>query len=192
MTAPPQDVEISGPQLAPRQLRPLLEETLGQQLPSVGRGGDAPPVGVVTPQRSLGGKNEVVDIRPKRILREERDLASPQHDRALRTDRAARDVCGLAQIRRAGLGVQMRPQRLDDLVPREHPVVGKREHLYELSCTRRLPGRSADQAITDRDFKATEQPDTDRRIGQAFLHRLTTSSIVTSIVLRHAGRAPKR
>ena len=62
----------------------------------------------------------------------------------------------LAQVGATGLGIQVGPEGLDDLVPGELMGLGEGQQLHELGGPAGGPGPSVDAAVIDADVKAAE------------------------------------
>jgi hypothetical protein len=80
-------------------------------------------------------------------------------------------VGGLAQVRRAGFGVQVGPQRLDHLVACQAMPVRQGEQLHELGGAPPRPPMRRDLVAADGDPEPAEQVDADAAPPRFRSHR---------------------
>ena len=84
-------------------------------------------------------------------------------------------VCSLAQVGGTGLGVEVGPEGLDDLVPGELMVLGQRQQLHQLTGSTGGPRVRVDPAVIDADVKAAEQSDVHRWPPRSLCHASSLS-----------------
>ena len=106
---------------------PLLVERAREQDAGTAGGRFGARRRVAGAERGLGESLEALDVRAQLVVREQGDVPAGQHDRVLTAEGMPAMVRGLAQVGRAGLGLEVRPQRVDDLLAQELVPLGERE-----------------------------------------------------------------
>ena len=116
LSARAQQLDEACAQAFPRRLGPCLVRRAGQEVTAVFAGGLLAGRRVAAGQRGLRTKVERVGVDADRPPRPQGDLAPLQHDAIVSAQRLPCVMRRLAQVGGTGLGVELRPQRIDDLV----------------------------------------------------------------------------
>ena len=132
LSAQPQQLDLARPQAVPPSLRPLLIQRIREQVSGVHRRRRGARHAIPRAQRRLRRPLEALHIGLDLGRREQRDPAAAEHHRVLPAERLAGVVSRLAQVRRPRLQPQVRPERLDHLLPLQAAPFGQGEQLHQL------------------------------------------------------------
>jgi len=139
-------------------------------------------VGSPVRKASVARRRNVSTSRGDHPVGEQLHGAAPQDDGLPGAKRPSGMVGGLAQVRRFGPGIEVRPEVLEHAVAREPPVVGKRQQRHELLRTPR-PVRGGDAPAIAPHAQTAEQLDVDGAGWRGHLDRTT---------VRHLRFTPSR
>ncbi len=150
---------MTGSQLVPPGLGPLLVERVREQVTRVARHRLVARGTVPGADSRLGPTLEPGDVGLDVTAGEQVDPAAAQHHGVLPAEGLPGMVCGLPQVGGARVGLQVRPQRLDDLLAHEPVTIGQGEKLNELRGPATRPRGVRDLPAPDRDRETPEQHD---------------------------------
>lgn len=137
--AVPQEFPIARAEVLAPGLCPLLVQRVGQQVAGVGGGNLGAHVGVVSTQCGRGGAFEAVDVGLYLPRGKEEHAPAPEHHGVVVAQCLPGMMRGLPQVRRAGRGIEVRPQRVDDLITQTLLIAGQREQLHEFGGASQRP-----------------------------------------------------
>ena len=158
-------------------LGPARVQRVGQQLAGARRRHRGAARRVAGAQGVGRAAQERLDVRGDHPLGEQLHGAAPQDDGLPGAKRPPGMVGGLAQVRRSGPGIEVRPEVLEHAVAREPPVVGKRQQRHELLRTPR-PVRGGDAPAIAPHAQTAEQLDVDGAGWRGHLDRTTVRHLL--------------
>ena len=138
---------------------PVLVDGVRQQVSGIGRGCVNARRRLAGCQRRVGEPFEAGGVNFDPRSGEQHDPAAAEHDSVLVAKSLPGMVGGLTQIGRAGVGVEVRPQRLDRRLAEQHLAVGQGEQLYQFGRTPGGPRVRRDDVIPDLNSEPAQHVD---------------------------------
>ena len=152
-----QQLDVARLQALARGFGPRFVARAGQQVAGVAQGGLGALRSVAPGQRRVGLVLEHVGVDDHLALRPQHHLAALRDERVVAPQRLARVVHRLAQVGRSGLGVELRPQRVDQLLARQ-PVPGlQAQQLHQMRRAQAGPLLGREFGGADAHREAAEQ-----------------------------------
>ena len=179
LTTGAQQIEVPVHQEPPRFVRPRFVSGARQQLTRVEKRRGTRRNSVPRGERPVGSLEELVDVGVHGDARKQRHVQLLQDNRVRVRERLAGMVCGLAQVRAARRRVELRPERVDDLIARKLATRRKCEQLDQLTSATGRELRHCD-SIVDGQLETAEEADVhvpDRHLHLPLLHFMNRADI---------------
>lgn len=182
-----EDGEVALAQLVAGAGAPLGVAVVGQELAGVALSGGAARLRVPGRERLGGGGLETGGVGVDRAVGEQRHRAAGEDDAVGQAERPAGVVGSLAQVRRTRRRGEVRPQGVDDLLPRKAVRRREREHLHKRRGPLLPPRVVGKRPPVHLDTEAAEHTDADgvRRVP----HRCSVARRRTGRVRPRGARA---
>lgn len=152
-----QQVDITGVHAFAGNFRPGFVATAWEQVAGVLPRGLRAFGGIAPGQCGFGPARERLRIDHQRAVRPERQLAALHNERIVAPQGLTGVVRRLAQVGGSGLGLELRPQRVDDLVARHAVSRLKAQQLHEVRRPQAGPALRRNSVRTDAHREASQQ-----------------------------------
>ena len=124
---------------------------------------------------------ETVDIDGDTAVRPQHHLAAVQHQAVVPAECLPGVVCGLAQVGRAGIGLELRPQGVDDAVACHAPLRRQAQQLHQLGRAQAGPALGGYLSAVARHREAAQQADPEVTGGLEFFDGVENDHVRPSV-----------